>query len=119
MLVVVVGMVVWTVTSIGNALNYTEVVAQVVRVEPVCRVSGTPIEKSGDCLIVAAQAGGQRILRHVGVRVRYRSPADGQEHVGLIIPVGTTKAAQARALRPGDEWEILAHDDDPNVVKLN
>jgi len=51
------------------------------------------------------------------VHVRYKSPADGQEYSGVIIPIGSKIAAQAASLRPGDRWKILAHDDKPYDIK--
>ena len=51
------------------------------------------------------------------VHVRYKSPADGQEHSGVVIPIGSKMSVQAAKFRPGDRWKILAHDDKPDDIK--
>jgi hypothetical protein len=118
LLTVLVGLVLWAFSAAKNAIDYTEVVAQVERVEHVCRPAGTPMEASTDCASAAAVAGNKKLIRHLAVHVRYRSPADDQEHSGVIIPIGGKNAVQANRLRPGDRWKILAHDDVPDAIKL-
>jgi len=107
----------WGFSSIKDALTYTTVLAQVERVEEVCRRADVPIQESTNCATAVANSNGKRVLRHRAVHVRYKSPADGQEHSGVIIPIGSKIAAQAASLRPGDRWKILAHDDKPHDIK--
>ena len=59
---------------------------------------------------------GKRLRRYTTVHLKYTSPADGQVHDGVLIPLGR-KATQAERLRPGDHWEILAHDNNPQDIK--
>jgi hypothetical protein len=108
-LVFIAGLILLAVSVVKNAMDYTEVVARVEGLEHVCRPAGAPIEAYTDCA-VAVPTGGKRLLRHVVVRVPYRSPADDQEHSGVVIPIGGRKAVEAARLRPGDRWKILAHD---------
>src|SRR5689334_1188365 len=107
---IVVGLGLWAFSSIKNALNYTAVVAQVERVEDVCRPAGVPLQESTDCVTALANSKGKRLFRHKAVHVRYKSPADGQEHSGVVIPAGGKMAVEAGNLRPGNRWKILAHD---------
>jgi len=60
---------------------------------------------------------GKRLLRQQAVHVRYRSPANSQELRRVLISIGS-KALQARKLRHGDRWRILAHDEKPDNIKL-
>ena len=108
----------WGFSSIKTALTYTTVEAQVERVEEVCRRADVPIQESTNCATALANSNGKRVLRHRAVHVRYKSPADGQEYGGVIIPIGSKIAAQAANLRPGDRWKILAHDDNPDDIKV-
>ena len=115
--IVLLGLCVWAVSSFMNALNYTAVVARVERVEEVCRAAGAPVKESTNCVTARANSNGERIFRQTAVHVRYESPADGQEHSGIVFPIGR-KAVQADNLRPGDRWKILAHDDNPDDIKV-
>ena len=117
LLFVVLALGVWGFSSIKNALTYTAVVAQVEQVEDVCRPADVPIQESTNCVTALATSNGKRLLRHRAVHVRYKSPADGQQHSGVVIPLGKI-AAQAANLRPGDRFEILAHDDKPYDIKV-
>jgi hypothetical protein len=116
LLIVILGLGLWAVSSLKNALNYTAVVARVERVEQVCRPAGVPVQESTSCATVLANSSGKRLFRHTAVHVRYKSPADGQERSGVVFPIGR-KAVQADNLRPGDRWKILAHDDKPDDIK--
>ena len=116
LLIVILGLGLWGFSSIKNALNYTAVLARVERVEEMCRPAGVPIQESTNCVTALANSNGKRLLRHTAVHVRYKSPADGQEHSGVVIPIGSKMALQAAKLRPGDRWKILAHDDKPGDV---
>ena len=117
LLIVIVGLGAWGFSSVKNALNYTAVVARVERVEEMCRPAGVPIQESTNCATALANSNGKRLLRHTAVHVRYKSPADGQEHSGIVIPIGSKMADQAAKFRPGDRWKILAHDDKPDDSK--
>ena len=117
LIMVIVGLVLWGFSSLKNALNYTAVVARVERVEQVCRAAGVPVKESTDCATVLANSNGKRLFRHTAVHVSYKSPADGQEHRGIVVPIGSKVEAQAANLRPGDRWKILAHDDKPDDIK--
>ncbi len=45
------------------------------------------------------------------VYVRYRSPADGQQHSGAVTPIGGQSAVDSLKLRAGEHRKILAHDE--------
>jgi hypothetical protein len=117
---ILVGLALWGISSIRNAMNYTSVLARVERVEEMCRPAGTPIQEATACATTGLRVpnpNGKRVVRHTAVHVRYKSPADGQEHSGVVIPVGSKMASQVARLRPGDQWKILAHDDKPDDIK--
>jgi hypothetical protein len=117
LLVVVVGLALWGFSAVKNALTYTEVLAQVERVEEMCRPSGVPIQEATNCVAALANSKGKRLIRHRAVHVLYKSPADGQEHKGVVIPAGSKMAARAANFRRGDHWKILAHDSKPDDIK--
>ncbi len=112
------GLVLWAFSAADNALNYTEVVAAVERLEEVCWPVGEPFETAASARCAEAQAGPQGKWRHHQVvHVRYQSPADRQQHSGVIVPIGGQAAVDATKLSVGDRWKILAHDDKPLDVK--
>ena len=94
-----------------NGLIYTTTPAEIVRVEEQCSVEGT----ATGC--AEARASGKPVRRQRVVHVRYTSPADGQVHEGVLYPFGA-KATEAARLRPGDRWPILAHDNNPEEIKV-
>lgn len=116
--VLLIGLALLLVSSINNAFNYTEVEANVERVEEVCRPVGEKIEtaSSARCLEASAVAN-RKWWRQRAVAVSYRSPADGEQHTGVIIPSGGQSAVDADKLRAGDRWRILAHDKYPRDIK--
>ena len=112
------GLALWAFSAADNALNYTEVSATVDHIEEVCRPVGEPIETATNARCVEAQHGAAGKWWHnQAVHVRYRSPADRQQHTGIILPVGGQSAVDADKLRAGDTWTILAHDDKPQDIK--
>jgi hypothetical protein len=117
LLTVIVGLLLWAYSALDNALNYTAVKAEVVRVEDVCYTPNAATKITTNCAEAQARSGGRRVTRRKAVYIRYTSPADGQVHDGIIIPVGGKKAVSVSQLRPGDRWEIMAHDDKPEDVK--
>lgn len=104
-------------TAVDNAINYTEVQARVERVGLACRPKGTPTTEAVDCTGAAPPPAAAKIIRQVAVYVRYTSPADGKEHQGRLLVAGK-RIQKARALRPGDSWTILAHDDHAETIKI-
>lgn len=99
-----------------NAVLYTSTQAEVLRVEEQCVIGGEPPETATGC--AEARASGRKPLRRFrAVHVRYTSPADGQVHRGVLYPLGR-KAKEAAMLRPGDQWEILAHDSNAGEIKV-
>ncbi len=106
-------------TAVVNAVNYTEVQARVERVGLVCRPSGAPVVESVECTAEAAPGpvSGGKLIRQLAVYVRYTSPADGQQHQGRLLMAGK-RIKQARTLRPGDSYTILAHNDDAETIKV-
>ena len=116
-LVVVAGLVLLAVAGLKNAFFYTKTRAEVLRVEERCVPTGAPMEAATGCVEARSNSGGKPMRRYTAVHVRYTSPADGQVHNGVLIPLGR-KAGQAAKLRPGDRWQIYAHDDDPKDIKV-
>ena len=112
------GLGLWIFSAAGNAINYTEVIATVDRVEEVCRSVGHPLERatSAQCAQAQADAPG-KWWRHQAVHLHYQSPADGRAHPGLLIPTGGQSAVDVLKLHPGDPWRILAHHRKPMVIK--
>src|SRR5436190_13473987 len=106
LLVVCAGLLLLAYSAVDNALNFTKVSAVVEGVEQVCVEKGKPAATAVSCREANFDRKGMRSYQ--AVRVRYRSPADGQEHSGSIIPVGSKKAVEATRLKHGDRWTILA-----------
>ena len=120
MLVFFVGLALWAYSSVNDALNYTEVEAIVDRIEEVCVPVGEPAEAvaSGRCTEARSSPAGKWWFRRA-VYVRYRFPADGQQHTGAVTPIGGQSAGDALKLRAGEHWKILVHDDKPQDIKAN
>jgi len=108
----------WAYSALKHALNFSEVEAVVERVEEVCRPVGEPVEaaNAARCAEASAAARG-RWWREQAVHVRYVSPADGETHVGVVVPQGGQAAVEAVRLRAGERWKVLAHDREPLVVR--
>ena len=113
-LVVGAGLILLAFSGLKNALFYTKTRAEVLQVEDRCVPTGAPMDAATNC--VEARSSGKRVRRYTAVHVRYTSPADGQVHNGVLIPLGR-KGVQAAKLRPGDRWQIFAHDNDPEDIK--
>jgi hypothetical protein len=104
--------------SMVNMVSYSKVEARVERVAVLCRPSGRPIEEAVDC---GSQGFGRvmgKMIEDTVVYVSYRSPADGSEHQGKVVPFGKSELKRVRQLRPGDAWMVLAHDADPLLIKM-
>ncbi len=117
LLLVIAGSLIWIYQWINNALNYTEVAAQVVQIENVCAPVGAPKEEAMTCEPGAKQAGGKRLIWYRLLHLRYKSPADSAEHVTRMILTNGKKSADENRLRAGDNWKILARNDDPLAIK--
>jgi len=115
--VLVVGLGIWAFSALNSTFYYNEVVAQVERVEAVCRPVGTQVSSAASCQETQAKPGGKGMFRETAVYVRYRFPADGKEHSGVVIPSGGRKAVEALHLRPGERWQILVHKSNPGDIK--
>ena len=118
-LVVLAGLILWLLSAINNAANYSEVTAVVEHVDEVCVPVGEPVERATACSATNEPQGGKPIAHHNAVRVRYTSPVDDQEHSGTVVPIGGPKAVEALKLRPGDSWTILAHKRNAEDVKAD
>lgn len=117
LLVVLAGSILWIYEWINNSLNYTGVVARVERIESVCAPAGTPPAEATDCRNWPARVNGKKVVMHRVARLRYKSPADSAEHSGTIFLHSGVKSANGKRLQAGDDWKILAHDDQPLVIK--
>lgn len=113
--IALIGLVLLAVDWVRNAMDYTKVVAQVEQVENVC-VGGsitTPIP----CWQASSYPKTGRIQAFRAVHVRYTSPADKQQHSGVVYAKAGKIAREAAMLHVGDKWLIYAHDDEPAAVK--
>lgn len=117
LLVVAGALVLCAISWIYNALFFTSTRAEVLRVEERCVVAGASMDAATSCAEARANASGKPVRRHRLVHVRYTSPADGQVHQGILYPLGR-KSTEAARLRPGDPWQIFAHDNNPGEIKV-
>jgi hypothetical protein len=115
-LVIAAGLVLLTLSGLENALFYAKTRAEVIRIEERCVPAGVHLDAATTCAEARANAGGKPVRRYTAVHVRYTSPADGQVYDGVLIPLGR-KTTQAERLRPGDHWQIFAHDNNPEEIK--
>jgi hypothetical protein len=97
------------VSAVQKALNYTEVSAEVERVELRCAQRGETPHQARTCDQVRGSDG--PLERFVAVQVRYTSPADGRQYVSTMFARTEKKMRQAALLRPGQGIKIYAHDE--------
>ena len=116
-LVVAAGLILLAFSGLKNALFYTKTRAEVLRIEERCVPAGSHLNAAINCAGARSSAGGKPMRRYTTVHVRYTSPADGRVHDGVLMPLGS-KAIQAAKLRPGDRWQIFAHDNKPEEIKV-
>jgi hypothetical protein len=115
--VLIAGLVLWAYSGLKNAISYREVAAKVERVEEVCIPAGATVKEATGCSQAPVASGGKRFSHRQAVYVHYTSPSDGQEHSGVVIPIGGQKAVEATGLRQGDAWTILASKSEPGDIK--
>ena len=118
LLIITGGLMVWIYDRIDKGLNYTHVTAVVERVGPVCYPLRSPSEAI-DCSERRANPSVTRWVRGIAVWIRYPSPADRKEHHARLVRLTEKDMEEASYMKPGDQWNVLAHDDVPGDVKAD
>jgi hypothetical protein len=90
--------------------NYIPVNATVQSVDVECIIIGSSPIDYGVCTTENAEAD-----RKTSVAVTYQSPADDQQHKGVIVV--TSSADMTPVYKAGQSWEILAHSKQPYVIQ--
>lgn len=100
--------------KIDEVLNYTHVNATFDGLEDLCRRVG-----GGDTWVPCWNIPQQiRNGRETRASFRFVSPADKREH-SVVVLISPNKRDELIRVLPGTIIEILAHDDKPEVVRLD
>ena len=105
--------------SMDKANNYNQVAAKVERIEDTCRPFAAPVQFAMPCQDPPGRGSNPGLIRETTVFVRYKSPADGKEHSGLLIPSGGRNVVDGLKLRAGSTWTILAHASEAGKIKMD